>query len=831
MREKDRTRAWVRAAQAGDTPAFEELVRSYQDLAVAYAASLLRDRDLAEDAAQEAFVEAYRTLPALREPGAFAGWLRALVFKHCDRMTRRKRLPVTGLEAALDAPSPEPTPEEMVERREAGRTVRAAVAALPEADRTAALLYYMGGRTHGEIAEFLGVTPNAVKTRLYAARKRLRRQMADEIGENLQAARPSSDTRFAEKVARMIRPEALKKNEPLIWSAGIGADVWKTFCAALTGDLKALRRLMRKDPSLARAEYEYHTAMFFAVRENQLEAARFLLERGADPVHSGTPDTLLQMARDRGYAEMQSLLEAAISGAQGGSPGGEPLAAAIRAHDLAKVQGMLDASPELLHAVDERANQPIHWAVMTRQPDIIDELHTRGADLNAQRADGARPIHLTNGDYHYRGWRDVPQDWPVTPDDVFKHLRACGAVVDIGMAAAKGDIERVRELLDEDPSLANRVSDYNSYYIGCGAPLKNAAATGHIEVVQLLLERGADPNLPEEGIAPRGHALYSAVANGHYEIAKLLLEHGAYPNVEVESSADTLSRALSNDDRKMSDLLCSYGAARKVHLLAHYNDLMTAAAVFAANPALADDPDALGSAGSDAFVRLMLRYQPDLPRRVTVAKSRELTGLLFQHGMDPNRPNWLRITPLHRFAEMGDVESAALFLDHGADLHARDEEIDSTPLGWAAKHGKALMVEFLLSRGATPTLPDDPPWATPMAWATRRGHDRVVRLLEQYESEGALPARPLAFYESLAVDFVEAFNSGDPDAAHRITDHFQFDRTVTWEKLRRRVEERLRERSDSNDASDALALDDARTLVARMHGDEDWEQLLNRVTG
>ena len=45
---------------------------------------------------------------------------------------------------------------------------------------------------------------------------------------------------------------------------------------------------------------------------------------------------------------------------------------------------------------------------MTRQIPMIDELLARGADINARRADGARPIQLTNGDYHYRGWRDVP---------------------------------------------------------------------------------------------------------------------------------------------------------------------------------------------------------------------------------------------------------------------------------------------------------------------------------------------------------------------------------------------------------------------------------------
>jgi hypothetical protein len=276
----------------------------------------------------------------------------------------------------------------------------------------------------------------------------------------------------------------------------------------------------------------------------------------------------------------------------------------------------------------------------------------------------------------------------------------------------------------------------------------------------------------------------------------------------------------------MIDLLCSYGAARSVDLLAHYNDLQTAAAVFAANPGLADDPDALGGA-SEPFIRLMLRYQPDLPRRVTVAKSREMTEFLFEQGMDPNRPNWLRITPLHHFAEMGHLENAAIFLDHGADLHARDEQINSTPLGWAAKFGKALMVEFLLRRGAKPVLPDDPPWATPLAWATRRGHDRVVRVLEQYERDGMLPTRSREDYEHLANDLVEAYNSGNTDAAQRVTDYFQFDRSARWDKLRGHVQERLGKRSASGEEDDRLTLAEAQLIVAVMHGFQNWGELVN----
>lgn len=540
----------------------------------------------------------------------------------------------------------------------------------------------------------------------------------------------------------MIQPDALKKNEPLQWSAGIGTEVWEMFCAAITGNLETIKRLVEKNPALVRCHYAYRTPLYFAVRENQVEVAAFLLERGIDPLGLAVNDGMLDIARDRGYVEMQKMLEAKLASLHGASPKGESIAAAIRERDLVKVQNLLDAAPELLHAGDKRGNQPIHWAVMTRQLEMIDELLRRGADINARRQDGARPIQLTNGDYHYRGWRDVPKEVTTTPAEVLAHLRNRGAYVDICTAAHTGDLKRVRELLDEDPARVNRASDYVTYYIGAGMPLKNAAAKGHIEIVKLLLERDADPNLPEEGIAPHGHALYAAASNGHYEIAKLLLEHGAYPNPEVESSADALSMAMSNKDDRMVELLCSYGAARAVHLLAYYGDVQTAAAVFAVNPALADDPEALTNAageGQEAFVRLLLRYKPDLPKRLRFpawsvgAKTRELNELLFKHGMNPSQPDWLHVTPLHQFARKGNVENAALFIDHGADLHARDEDICSTPLAWAAKFGQIQMVEFLLKRGAKPNLPDDPPWATPLAWATRRGHREIVELLKQYD--------------------------------------------------------------------------------------------------
>ena len=66
-------------------------MRRFQGTAIGYAFAVMGDFHLAEDAAQDAFVEVYVVIGDLRDPAAFASWLRRIVFKHCDRQRRRKR--------------------------------------------------------------------------------------------------------------------------------------------------------------------------------------------------------------------------------------------------------------------------------------------------------------------------------------------------------------------------------------------------------------------------------------------------------------------------------------------------------------------------------------------------------------------------------------------------------------------------------------------------------------------------------------------------------------------------------------------------------------------
>src|SRR5579871_2807264 len=107
----------------------------------------------------------------------------------------------------------------------------------------------------------------------------------------------------------MNQPEALKKTEPLLWAAGAGTDVWELFGACLAGNLEDVKRLLAKDPALVNTQYAYRTPLYFAVRENRVDVAAYLLEQGADPLGLSVHGSLRQIARDRSYVEMEKLLE------------------------------------------------------------------------------------------------------------------------------------------------------------------------------------------------------------------------------------------------------------------------------------------------------------------------------------------------------------------------------------------------------------------------------------------------------------------------------------------------------------------------------------------
>ena len=112
---------------------------------------------------REAFLTAFQSLDRLRDAAAFPGWLRAAVRTSCERIRRSRREGVS-LESVGPFPAPEANPAEQMEKRELKEAVRIEVNSLPEEERLAITLAYMGRCSHKQIADFLAVPLATVTT-------------------------------------------------------------------------------------------------------------------------------------------------------------------------------------------------------------------------------------------------------------------------------------------------------------------------------------------------------------------------------------------------------------------------------------------------------------------------------------------------------------------------------------------------------------------------------------------------------------------------------------------------------------------------------------------
>jgi RNA polymerase sigma factor (sigma-70 family) len=183
----------VHAAQAGDNKAYDALMQHFQRMAYATAYRYLGDHHLAQDLVQEAALEAFVHLWQLKDPSAFPGWFRQIVFRQCTRVLRQASVPCTSLEAISDVMPAESNPEELAMRREAQASVRSAIASLPQHERLVTVLFYGCRYSYHEVSAFLKIPITTVKKRLYSARQKLKVQLQAALSDTLDEAISSGD--------------------------------------------------------------------------------------------------------------------------------------------------------------------------------------------------------------------------------------------------------------------------------------------------------------------------------------------------------------------------------------------------------------------------------------------------------------------------------------------------------------------------------------------------------------------------------------------------------------------------------------------------------------
>ena len=502
--------------------------------------------------------------------------------------------------------------------------------------------------------------------------------------------------------------------------------------------------------------------------------------RAADPSTFALSEAQLVLARSYGF-DNWAKLKAFVDGVTV-----RRLADAIRAGNLAQVRAMLRARPELadltLSYGDE--HRPIHFAVMNRSAEMVRLLMRHGA--NARK--GIDPH------------RDETEAWTIANERGYAEIVSIIEEEERKQHRNEADADSEPEtahLFDEPARQAVAAGDAkwlqarhaagtlrNVIRWSSGGLLTVAVQNDQLEILRLLLELGFDPDervSSGEGdwIAySQGYPLWHSAALGRSEMAELLLQRGASPNVHVDSSGSAVYSAYSHRQWEMVELLRRHGGVVSADIAASYRqtDLVRQmladdargvlqAGIVSPGQSLAEELLRFGASGGDPEIVRMALERIVLPaddarwfRWLTeplyfwhhipwlYAGNREFDRAtylqcfrLILERCGPNVTGGFTRTALHEVAaarsHVSDEELAGFgsaLLEAGAKTGTRDEILKSTPLGWACRWGRAGVVRALLEAGADPIEADGEAWARPRAWAEKMGNSLVAEILGEY---------------------------------------------------------------------------------------------------
>ena len=390
---------------------------------------------------------------------------------------------------------------------------------LPESERPAASL------TLTDVHRFLAK----------AAGFRSWRELVDTLGGTYTAAGQSNrhpiPPEREDTASGMLRPVEMRVTLPMELPEGEYATtdlVWQMLAAAKTGDLDAARTLIAATPGLTRCEYNYMPPLHLAVREGQVEVVRFLLEQGAyDPKYVTYPykETCFTLAEDRPHREIAALLRehSCRPSPQRGGGG--------NVHGVGHIEFPPDEDRSRLEKLIGANALDAVEAVLDQRPDLVDDEYVFYAEgvlamvanrslramLELLLARGARVPDVAKwGRFYYFKHADIGAmllERGMNPNHMTWHRTTL-----LHDMAGEGSMEKAALLLKHGADINPVDDEFRT------TPLGFAARWGRRELVRLLLDRGADPNVAgAEWATP----LAWAEKKGHREIARDLRAAGA----------------------------------------------------------------------------------------------------------------------------------------------------------------------------------------------------------------------------------------------------------------------------------------------------------------
>ena len=270
--------------------AFGELVRRYQDMVFGLVYAVLQDHFLAQDVTQETFIIAYNKLDTLLVAEAFPYWLQRIARRESIRALRKRSASFRRWESngQSESAARDALPEEMLERKESKRRIRAALNSLPEGQRIPVVLFHIDGYSQAEIAEFLELKVNTVKKRIQRGRDQMQKDLMGMFERDLRSIRPSKDDRLIKTI-----------------------NLYMTFdAAAKSGQLDLLEQMLVDGVEIDAKDAAGRTLLHWAVENEHVEAVRLLLKYGADrSIKDRSRKTAYQLAKKRGNPGVLALFE------------------------------------------------------------------------------------------------------------------------------------------------------------------------------------------------------------------------------------------------------------------------------------------------------------------------------------------------------------------------------------------------------------------------------------------------------------------------------------------------------------------------------------------
>jgi RNA polymerase sigma factor (sigma-70 family) len=176
---------YIEKVISGQTGYFSYIVEKYQDIVFSIALKVLRNREDAEEMAQESLIKAFKSLHTFQGKAKFSTWLYRITYNTCISETRKKKYHYTSTDDIQISEEAEEMNLEGIPEENRERYVKAALAKLPEDEYTLVLLYYFEEQSVEEISKITGLTASNVKVKLHRARKKLYTILNDMLQEDL----------------------------------------------------------------------------------------------------------------------------------------------------------------------------------------------------------------------------------------------------------------------------------------------------------------------------------------------------------------------------------------------------------------------------------------------------------------------------------------------------------------------------------------------------------------------------------------------------------------------------------------------------------------------